>query len=287
MKIVDRKTKKERIMEYSGAVKFLYTSIPGRIILKLITGKWLSTLVGKYMNSKLSIKRIDKTIKNYNIDMSLFEEKEYKSFNDFFIRKKKNLNFDTKKNDFVSPADAKLLVIKLNKESSFDIKGSIYNLRNIIDEDLTNKYQNGYALIFRLEVTDYHRFHFIDDGTLDKYKYIKGKFHTVQPIAYNKMIFHTNSREYTILHTENFGDVIEVDVGALCVGRITNNKKIRSFKKGDEKGYFEFGGSTVILFVEDNRVIIDNDILLNSTLGKETIVSCGEKIGIKERIIPQ
>lgn len=281
MKMVNRKTKEEKTLEYSGSVKFLYTDLLGRIILKLINNRLVSKIVGKYMNSRLSIKRINKTIKENNIDMSLYEKKEYTSFNDFFTRKKKNLNFDTNKDHFVSPADSKLLVMKLNKNSSFDIKNSIYTLKDIVKEDLTDKYKNGYALIFRLEVTDYHRYHFIDDGTLDNYKYIKGRLNTVQPIAYNKKIFHTNSREYTTLHTKNFGDVIEVDVGALLVGKITNDKKIIKYKKGDEKGYFEFGGSTIIMFVEENKVIIDNDILLNSTLGKETIVSCGERIGIK------
>ena len=281
MKIVDRKTKKERTLEYSGSIKFLYTSFLGRIILKLVTCSFVSKIVGKYMNSRLSIKRINKIIKNNNIDMNLYEKKEYTSFNDFFIRHKKNINFSMNKNDFISPCDSKLLAIKLNKDSSFDIKGSNYNLKTIVEEDLTKKYENGYALIFRLEVTDYHRYHFIDDGTIDNYKYIKGKLNTVQPIAYNKKIFHTNSREWTTLHTKNFGDILEVDVGALCVGKITNNKKINNFKKGDEKGYFEFGGSTIILFVQDKKIIIDNDILLNSTLGKETIVNCGEKIGIK------
>ena len=279
MRIVDRKTKKERTLEYSGSVKFLYTSLLGRLILKLINNRFISKIVGCYMNSKLSIKRINKTIKDNNIDMSLFEKKEYTSFNDFFTRHKKNLNFDMKKDHFVAPADSKVLAIKLSKDSSFDIKRSNYNLKTIIKEDLTDKYKNGYALIFRLEVSDYHRFHFIDDGERDDYKYIKGRLNTVQPIAYNKKIFHTNSREYTTLHTKNFGDVIEVDVGALLVGKITNNKEITKFKKGDEKGYFEFGGSTIILFVQDKKITIDNDILLNSTLGKETIVSCGEKIG--------
>ncbi len=281
MKIVDRKTKKERTLEYSGSVKFLYTSILGRIILKFITCRFVSKIVGKYMNSKLSIRRINKTIKANNIDMNLYEKKEYTSFNDFFIRKKKNIDFDLKKEHFISPADSKLLVIKLNKEASFDIKGSVYTLKNIVKEDLTTKYANGYALIFRLEVSDYHRFHFIDDGKLGEYKYIKGGLNTVQPIAYNKKIFHTNSREYVTLYTKNFGEIIEVDVGALCVGKITNNKDIKEFEKGDEKGYFEFGGSTIILFVSDKIIKIDDDILLNSTLGKETVVSCGEKIGIK------
>lgn len=281
MRIVDRKTKNERILEYSGAVKFLYTSLLGRVVLWLINNRLVSKIVGCYMNSKLSKRRINKTIKSNNIDMSLFAKKEYTSFNDFFTRRKKELNFDMQKDHFVAPADSKLLAIKLNNNSSFDIKGSVYTLKDIVKEDLTDKYQNGYALIFRLEVSDYHRYHFIDDGERSDYKYIKGRLNTVQPIAYNKKIFHTNSREYTTLHTKNFGDVIEVDVGAMLVGKITNNKEIIKFKKGDEKGYFEFGGSTIILFVQDRKITVDNDILLNSTLGKETVVSCGERIATK------
>ena len=136
-------------------------------------------------------------------------------------------------------------------------------------------------MIFRLEVTDYHRFHFIDDGMLDEYKHINGILHTVQPIACEKYpVYHRNAREYTIMHTKNFEDIIEVDVGALMVGKIVNHD-VHEFKRGDEKGFFKFGGSTIILFVKKNIIEIDNDILLNSTLGKETIVSCGEKIGIK------
>lgn len=284
MKMVDRKTEKEYELKYSKSVTFLYQNIFGRVVLKLLNNRLMANIVAKYMNSKLSIKRIQKTIKENKIDMNIFQQEDWPSFNAFFIRKKKNLNFDMDKNHFVSPCDSKLLAIKLNKDSMFDIKGSIYTLKDIIKEDLSKEYQNGYALIFRLEVGDYHRYHFIDDGTKEDYKFIKGCLHTVQPIAYNKYkIFHKNCREYTTLHTKNFGDILEVEVGAMMIGKITNNKSITSFKKGDEKGYFEFGGSTIILFVKDKQVILDNDILFNSSLGKETIVSCGEKIGIKAR----
>ncbi len=281
MKMVDRKTKMEKELIYDKKLLFFYHNFFGRIILKIVYLPFISKIVGKYMNSKASIKRIDKTIKENNIDMSLFEEKEYTSFNDFFTRRKKNINFDMNKKHLTAPCDSKLLAIKLNKDASFDIKNSIYSLKNIIDKDLTSEYQDGYALIFRLEVNDYHHFHFIDDGTLDEYKYIKGILHTVQPIAYEKYpVFHRNAREYTILHTKNFDDIVEVEIGAMLVGKIVNNK-VNEYHRGDEKGYFEFGGSTIILFVKKNIIEIDNDILLNSTLGKETIVSCGEKIGIK------
>lgn len=283
MKIVNRKTKEEKEMVYSKSVLFLYKNFLGRIILKLINNHFISSIVGKYMDSSLSKRRINKVIKKNNIDMNLYEKKEYQSFNDFFTRKKKNLNFDMDKKHFVSCADSKLLVMKLNENSSFDIKNSIYTLKDIINKDITEEYKNGYALIFRLEVNDYHRYHFIDDGVMDDEIFIKGKLNTVQPIALEKEnVFHTNSREYTTLHTKNFGDIIMIEVGAMMVGKITNNKSIKKFKKGDEKGYFEFGGSTIILFVKEDKVIIDDDILLNSTLGKETIVSCGEKIGVRK-----
>ena len=126
MKIVDRKTKNERTLEYSGSVKFLYTSLLGRIILKLITCRFVSKLVGSYMNSKLSIGRIKKTIKANNIDMSIYEKKKYTSFNDFFTRQKKELNFDTKKDDFVQNVSVESLfehdfLILYHKEGKFHL----------------------------------------------------------------------------------------------------------------------------------------------------------------------
>lgn len=272
-------------IKYGKDVSFLYNNFFGRIILKLIYNRFISNIIGIYMNSSLSKRRINKAIKKYNIDMSIFEKKEYKSFNEFFIRYKKELIFDMDKNHFVSPCDSKLTVIKLDEDTSFKVKGSIYNMKNIIDEDISKDYKNGYALIFRLEINNYHHYHFVDDGTIGKNKYIKGVLHTVQPIALGKYkVFHKNAREYTVLHTKNFGDIIQVEVGALSVGRITNNKNIKSFKKGEEKGYFEFGGSTVILFVKDKSVFIDKDILNNSKKEIETIVNCGEKIGIKYKV---
>ncbi len=272
-------------IKYGKDVSFLYNNFFGRIILKLIHNRFVSNIIGLYMNSPLSKGMISSTIKKYNIDMDIFEKKEYKSFNDFFIRYKKELNIDLDKNHFISPSDSKLTVLKLSEDTSFKVKGSIYNMKNIIDEDISKDYKNGYALIFRLEINNYHHYHFVDDGTIGKNKYIKGVLHTVQPIALGKYkVFHKNAREYTVLHTKNFGDIIQVEVGALSVGRITNNKSIKSFKKGEEKGYFEFGGSTVILFVKDKSVIIDKDILDNSKKEIETIVNCGEKIGIKYKV---
>lgn len=109
-------------------------------------------------------------------------------------------------------------------------------------------------------------------------KKIDGSLHTVRPIAFkNHKVFIENQREITLLETENFQRIIQIEVGALFVGRI-KNKDIKNFKRGQEKGYFEFGGSTVILILKENVNIFD-EILKNTKNNKETIVKCAEKIG--------
>ena len=68
-------------------------------------------------------------------------------------------------------------------------------------------------------------------------------------------------------------------VGALLVGRIQNHTPGDMVRRGEEKGLFEFGGSTVIVLLEKGFAQIDPDILKNSGAGEETLVKMGERIG--------
>ena len=282
MIVVDRKTGREYEYNSSFLVKFLYSNVVGRIILKFLSNRVFANIGACFMRSRLSKFMVNKKICEYNLRMDRFVNKEYKSYNEFFTRKLKNAKFDDNGNTFISPCDSKLMILKLDKKSKFEIKGSIYRFDEIINDSIADDFLSGYALIFRLDVNDYHRYCYIDNGTRNDFKYIKGKLHTVQPIVYDKVdVFHRNSREWCVLHTENFDDIVMVEVGALLVGKINNHKDKVKFKKGEEKGYFSFGGSTIILFVKDNVVKFDKDILKNSKLGKETIVSYGEVIGKK------
>ena len=283
MKVIDRKSGKSEEIKYSKAVLFLYNTVFGRILLKVLTLRFVSKIVGCFMNTPLSC-FMKKTIsKSASFDMNEYEDINYNSYNKFFTRKykKKYLVVDDDKNHFISPCDSNLLIVKLNKDSVFKVKGADYSLNTIINDDL-NDYADGYLLIFRLAVQNYHRYCYIDNGNRSKYEHINGILHTVQPIAYDKTkVFHQNTREWCVLHTANFDDVIQVEVGALMVGKIVNND-LTTFKRGDEKGYFEFGGSTILLFVKNDVVDFDKDILKNSKNGNETKVKYGERIGIKK-----
>ncbi|MDD2504651.1 MAG: phosphatidylserine decarboxylase [Bacilli bacterium] len=283
LKVKNRKSNEIVEIKEDKTTLFLYNTILGRIILKLFILSFLSKIIGLFLDSKLSKVLINPFIKKHNIDLNDYE-KEYKNFNEFFSRKitPKARKININKKSLISPCDAKLTVYQINENSDFLIKGSYYKLEDLIESSLANSYINGQILIFRLCVDDYHRYSYIDNGYKSKNTFIKGVLHAVRPIALSKYnIYKKNSREWSILHTENFGDVISIEVGALLVGKIVNHHENHKFKKGEEKGYFKFGGSTICLVFKENTVKIDKDILDNSLNNIETIVKLGEIIGKK------
>lgn len=278
-----RDTTDIKSLKYSKAQSFLYRNKIGRVFLKLLICPTISKTVGAFMNSPLSKPMIKGFVKKNNIDLSTFEEKEYCSYNDFFTRKIKSVNrpISDDKNALISPADSRLTALFIDENLRFKIKNAYYNLADFLDDNaLADEFLGGILLIFRLCVDDYHRYCFIDNGEILSHKFIKGSLHTVQPIALEKdNFFKENCREITVMNTENFGKVIMAEIGAMMVGKIKNHKTAGSFKRAEEKGYFEFGGSTVCVILKKNAAKIDEEILENSKKGLETRVLFRETIG--------
>lgn len=272
------------INEEGVVLRFLYNTILGRILLLFITKATFSKIATKFLDSNISRILIKPFVKKYKIDTELYIDKKYKSFNDFFkrIKKEEYINIDTNPDSFISPCDCKLSVYKAS-ENTFKIKGVSYDLELLLKSKfLAQDYKDGYVVVCRLTPDNYHRYCYVDNGYHDANKKIKGNLNTVRPIATTKKdVFITNARSYTVLDTSNFGQVIQIEVGALMVGKIKNNYTNHSFKKGEEKGFFEYGGSTIILLVKNDKVKIDNYLLNNTKNGYETIVSIGDKIGVK------
>lgn len=272
-------------------LKFLYYNPLGTLSLEaIVKRKFLSKWYGKKMDSPKSCDMIENFAKENGIDLSEARKSlnEFTSFNDFFIRELKEgaRKVDYDEDTLVSPADGKILVIEnLHDSSKFFLKGEEFTLNEFFkDEKLAEKYQGGIMVIIRLAPVDYHRFHFPTDGKISESKEIEGYYYSVSPHAIRKnfRIFCENKREYSILSTEKYGDICISEIGATMVGGIKQTYKPNTLvKKGEEKGYFYFGGSTVIMFLEKDRVEIDRDILENSIDGIETKVLMGEGIGKK------
>lgn len=274
-----------KIKENSGTLKFLYNTAPGRLVLKMLVNPAISKIGGVYMNSRLSKIHIKSFIKNNGIDMTQYEDVAFKNFNEFFTRKIKSAERPVSLNeaDFISPCDGLLSAYKISEDSDFYIKKSHYAVKDLIKgSKLAPDFNGGTCLIFRLCVDDYHRYGTIDNGEILENQYIKGKLHTVRPIAFYKYpIFVQNSREYTIIKTENFGTIAQIEVGALLIGKIKNHKKEGLVKKGEEKGMFLYGGSTIVVLLKKDAAQIDEVYFENTAKDIETKVKFGSKIGKK------
>lgn len=261
----------------------LYNTSIGRVLTSMLIRPSVSKLCGRILDTKFSTIIVPKFCKANNVDLSLYEKQTFDSFNDFFTRKiKKELRpVDMDKKTLVSPCDSRLSMYKIDSDSEFVVKDTKYTVASLLrDSRLAKEYEGGYIGIFRLCVDDYHRYHYIDNGIKGRERIIHGVYHTVNPVANDVYpIYKENSREYCIHRTENFGDVIVMEVGALLVGKIVNNPDICKTVRGEEKGYFEYGGSTIILMFKKNTIIPDEDIMVNTANNCETKVRLGEKIG--------
>lgn len=275
--IIEQQDSQERLLEA------LYGNIFGRLLLKPLTSPAISRLGGRLLSTKVSCILIRPFVRKHGIDMSQFEATKYHSYNEFFSRTiRPDLRpIDWNSHHLISPCDSKLTALPITQDGRFKLKHTDYTISSLLrDEALAAAYEGGYALIFRLTVDDYHRYCYVSDGDKEENIRIPGVLHTVNPIANDHFpIYKENTREYSILHTNEFGEILFMEVGALLVGKIVNHHGKAHVLRGQEKGYFKFGGSTVVLLLKADTVRIDDDILENTQAGIETIVRYGEKIG--------
>ena len=265
---------------------WLYNNPVGEATLwALAKRKVVSALYGSSMDRPSSVKKIKPFVEEFKINLGTAQKQEFSSFNDFFTRKLKNdaRPVDTCSAVAVSPADGKIPAYANIRNSDFIIKGHRFNIPSFLNDDrLAEKYLDGTLVIIRLAPFDYHRFHFPVGGSVSHVNRIDGDYYSVNPLALRKMaeIFCLNKREFTIISNPLFGDVVMAEVGATMVGSIVQTYSGNFVKKGDEKGYFKFGGSTVVLLFEINKIRIDEDLLINTLKGYETVIKEGERIGV-------
>jgi phosphatidylserine decarboxylase len=274
--VVDRVTGKRFQEKVFGAsaLEFLYGTWYGKIIAHLISRTALvSVLYGFWQNLFITKKNIEPFIKEYRMDATEFRHpvNEFRSFNDFFIRKLKLTArpIASGKNTAVMPADGRYFFFQsISEVDGFAVKGQKFNLATFLqNEEQSLRYANGTMIIARLCPTDYHRFHFPMDCVPGMPKLINGYLYSVNPLAIkqNIHIFSMNKRVVTELDSPEFGKVLYIEIGATNVGTINQTFEANfPYQKGDEKGYFSFGGSSLIILFEPNKIQLDADLTKQS-----------------------
>lgn len=266
-------------------LEWMYGTRPGRLLVKLMIRPGVSRAAGWLLDRRVSALAVRPFIRKNHICMDDFEQRRFRSFNDFFTRRvlPGKRPVDDAPAHLIAPCDSKLTVYDIRPDSLFRVKGTEYTLEGLLQsKELAETFLGGTLLLFRLTVGDYHRYTYIDSGFVTGSTRIPGVFHTVNPAAASRCpIYRENTREYSLLESLRFGTVLQMEVGAAMVGRIVNAPGSRNVRRGEEKGRFEFGGSTVIVLLQKGRAILDADLLRNTAQDAETVVRLGERIGIK------
>ncbi len=270
-----------------GAIGLLYGTRLGRTLMACVASlKFPSRLMGWYYSSRLSARAVEPFIRRFEIPREEFEPGPFASFNAFFIRKFRDGARPFAQERAVLPAfaEARYLGWAAAEDSQrYPVKGARISLSELLGSaQEARPFEGGPVLIARLCPTDYHRFHYPDAGRTIRSWRLPGELHSVNPVALEAFpeVFFKNERQISILETENFGLLAYVEVGAFGVGRIVQtHPEGQPFTRGQEKGYFLFGASTVIVVGQAGKWAPAGDVLEQTGSRHEVWVRLGDGVG--------
>jgi len=296
IKFYDRYKNQESIEKVYGSreILFLYETFAGKLLRYLLCGKLFSKFYGFWQDVPSSKNKIKPFIREFDIKIGDFLPEDgremidpYATFNQFFIRRFKagKRNFPAHENEMGAFAEARYLGFKrVTGNMTVPVKGFALSVEEILANPIWHKtFAGGPLLLARLCPVDYHRFHFVDDGKVLASYNVKGSLDSVNPLALStkKDILFANERQVTIVESKNFGKLAYVEVGAICVGKIMQSCHLENHNRGDEKGYFLFGGSTVMVIGEERKWYPSEDILTKTKEGMEIFVQLGDVVASK------
>jgi phosphatidylserine decarboxylase len=275
-----------------------YDNPLGRATVWLVARRlWFSRWYARRMRSTASSIQILPFVSEYELKWEEFVKSpfDYKTFNEFFSRA---LKPDARPiapgaDVAVLPADGRHLVFpNVDTAAGFYVKGFKFSIPELLGEahvpeaqrELSPLFAGGAMLISRLCPVDYHRFHFPVNGVAHETKPLAGWLYSVNPVAlrFNINYLVQNKRQITRIDSPEFGPVAMIEVGATNVGSILQAfVPERTYQKGDEKGFFSYGGSCVITLFGPGRIMFDRDLVELSEQQIETYVRMGDRLGVR------
>lgn len=194
----------------------------------------------------------------------------FTSWNDFFIRQFKPgirpVSDPHNSKVVVSACEAAPFSISQNvkRNDTFWIKSQPYSLEHLLDGRHVGYFEGGTVYQAYLSAENYHRWHSPTDGVVKEVHVVDGTYYSeaasvgFDPAGPNNSqgyIAHVATRGLIFIESSNanLGMVCVIPVGMAEVSScIITVKKGDHVKKGDQIGYFQFGGSThCVVFKKD------------------------------------
>jgi|SRR5688572_7724131 len=274
----------------AGQLEFLYGTPIGRTLLELVlTRRSFSRLYGLLKRSRRSRNQIRAFIDTLGVDTSEIEKPidAYGSLDEFFSRRlgPGARPVDPNPDHLLSPCDGRALAWQRLGGGRLVVKSTRTTLAEIVgDSALADEFADSAVLLVRLAAADYHRCHFPADGLAHAPRFVGGRLHSVHPIALEAGApSFANYRVLTRIDTEAFGPLLIVEVGALTVGSIVQTFAPSRVERGQEKSYFRFGGSALLMLAGSSRITVDDDLIRSTAEGLESQVRVGTRVATRRR----
>ncbi|QQL44029.1 archaetidylserine decarboxylase [Sulfuriroseicoccus oceanibius] len=268
-------------------LRWIYGTPSGRLALAVVASRpAFSKWYGWRMSRPASARMVTPFVEEFGLDPAEFadEVSSYGSFNEFFFRKLKPeaRPVDSDRSSVVFPADGRHLCLpNVTKADSFFVKGQRFDLEKLLGcKTLAARFENGSLLLSRLCPTDYHRYHFpvSGDAAVTRELNERNRLYSVSPIALRQRLDYLweNKRTLTLVESPGIGEVAVLEIGATCVGSIHQTYDPGTVAKGDEKGYFSFGGSSVITLFPEGSITFSDDLVEWSSKQTEVYARVGD-----------
>ncbi len=274
----------QELMPHQSLLNWLYGTLSGGLVADLLCSRRaFSRLATRWSHSRGSRRRIAPFVRTFDVSMDEYESDTYQSFNDFFIRRLRSGARSFCRTPERLPAWAEGACLAWERvlgTETFPVKGEHLTAAALMGSpEKAAPFEGGPLLLIRLRPQDYHRFHFADEGEVVDYYHVPGRLHSVNLLSLRRRsyVLASNERQVTIQETRHFGRLAYVEVGAMLVGRIVQQATTQAVR-GQEKGYFEYGGSSVALFGEAGAWRPDEDLLERTATRVETLIRLGTPI---------
>jgi phosphatidylserine decarboxylase len=271
-------------------LEYLYGTRIGKLLLhSMLSRRTFSWLYGFTKRSRRSRQQIRQFVDTLEVDTSELEKSidAYKSLDEFFSRRllAGARPVDWNADHLLSPCDGRALAWQSLGGRGLVVKNTRTTIETLLaDAALAREFADPAVLLVRLAAADYHRCHFPADGTASRPRAAGNRLHSVHPIALEAGApSFANYRMVTRIDTEAFGPLVIVEVGALTVGSIVQTFTPSRVTRGQEKSYFRFGGSALLMLAVAQRVQFDDDLISATGKGLESRVRVGTRVALRRR----
>jgi phosphatidylserine decarboxylase len=232
---------------------------------------------GQFMDTTASAARISsfKALPTWHIDDYVPDPSGWMTFNQFFAREikpgKRPIAEPCNNKVIVSAADSVFEgVWDIDANSKVTVKGVTWPIAKLLDgSPYQDAFKNGIYTHSFLNANDYHRYHVPVSGEIEEVRKIEGRVYmdmirkadgSLQAIDGDTYQYN-QERGLIVIDSPEVGLVAVLPIGMGPISSVNLTPEVGArLQKGDEFGYFMFGGSDIVMLFQNKNVVITAEV---------------------------